>query len=546
MRRIHQGRYVVFVPALTKDHEGDKINTSYPEKTNTPYLSYRRMEDPNITMKEYIRVEEEKARKRGKMFNWETAKYGKIWYDEDIHDLRSIDIEFPAITFSDEVSSEKTLSCEPTARLEEACTITMNERCSAVLLNKLPSKEKDPESFTIPCDIGQLHINNALADLGANFVILDMPKDFRVPKILGRPFLATDRAMINVFNKKITLRIGDDEVIFKVDQSIKRPSTKDDECYGIDDLDETINTEAQELLANYEPDLFLTRGMEKSIDQSDLERCKSVKSKVDDNSDSEEPIRRIVSINRPYSGSHEIAKHVEVKREHLYSASANKIDEKKPELKDLLHHLEYAYLHGEKSFPILISSKLSEKEKNFTFTNIGEIVGNKMHKAFSLPDPTNTDPDNTTTRKDDEQSGRTITITTKDMQRKKNDVKARTTILLSLPDEHQLRFSKYKIAKELWAAILKTFGGNEATKKRKKNLLKQQYGNFKAKGSETLEQTFNRLQVIHIFPTASASVATISQDTASAYIASQSNGSQIKFEDINQIDEDDMEEMDIK
>nr|GEZ22454.1 hypothetical protein [Tanacetum cinerariifolium] len=49
-----------------------------------------------------------------------------------------------------------------------------------------------------------------------------------------------------------------------------------------------------------------------------------------------------------------------------------------------------------------------------------------------------------------------------------------------------------------------------------------------------------------ILPTASASVATISQDTASAYIASQSNGSQIKFEDINQIDEDDMEEMDIK
>nr|GEZ00285.1 hypothetical protein [Tanacetum cinerariifolium] len=47
-------------------------------------------------------------------------------------------------------------------------------------------------------------------------------------------------------------------------------------------------------------------------------------------------------------------------------------------------------------------------------------------------------------------------------------------------------------------------------------------------------------------PTASASVATISQDTACAYLASQSSGSQIKFEDINQIDEDDIEEMDIK
>nr|GEV36563.1 hypothetical protein [Tanacetum cinerariifolium] len=100
--------------------------------------------------------------------------------------------------------------------------------------------------------------------------------------------------------------------------------------------------------------------------------------------------------------------------------------------------------------------------------------------------PTNTDLDDTTTRKDDEKSGRTITFTTEDMQKKKNDVKARTTLLLSLPDEHQLRFSKYKTAKELWAAILKTFGGNEATKKRKKNLLKQQYGNFKAEGSETL------------------------------------------------------------
>ncbi|GKB94453.1 hypothetical protein Tco_0980590, partial [Tanacetum coccineum] len=63
---------------------------------------------------EYIRLEEEKAQKRGKVFNWETAKYGKIWYDEDIHDLRSVETEFPAIAFNDEESSEKALSCEPT------------------------------------------------------------------------------------------------------------------------------------------------------------------------------------------------------------------------------------------------------------------------------------------------------------------------------------------------------------------------------------------------------------------------------------------------
>nr|GFA96222.1 hypothetical protein [Tanacetum cinerariifolium] len=65
--------------------------------------------------------------------------------------------------------------------------------------------------------------------------------------------------------------------------------------------------------------------------------------------------------------------------------------------------------------------------------------------------------------------GRTIAVTTEDMQKRRNAVKARTTLLLALLDEHQLRFGKYKTAQELWAAILKTFGGNEATKKTKKN-----------------------------------------------------------------------------
>ncbi|GJX39287.1 hypothetical protein Tco_0252590 [Tanacetum coccineum] len=71
------------------------------------------MDDPNITMEEYIRLEEEKARKRRKVFNWETAKYGKIWYDEDVHDLRSVETEFPAIVFNDNLTSNETLFCEP-------------------------------------------------------------------------------------------------------------------------------------------------------------------------------------------------------------------------------------------------------------------------------------------------------------------------------------------------------------------------------------------------------------------------------------------------
>ncbi|GKE65973.1 hypothetical protein Tco_1520134 [Tanacetum coccineum] len=72
------------------------------------------MNDPNITIEEYIMFEEEKARKHGKVFNWETAKYGKIWYDEDVHGLRSVETEFPALVFNYNLTSDETLSCEPT------------------------------------------------------------------------------------------------------------------------------------------------------------------------------------------------------------------------------------------------------------------------------------------------------------------------------------------------------------------------------------------------------------------------------------------------
>ncbi|GJV20865.1 retrovirus-related pol polyprotein from transposon TNT 1-94 [Tanacetum coccineum] len=121
-----------------------------------------------------------------------------------------------------------------------------------------------------------------------------MPEDSRVPIILGRPFLVTARAMIDVFNKKITLRVGDDEVIFDVDQSIKKPPAEDDACYGIDDLDDTINAEVYELLANDRSDSFLLKGLEKSIDQSDLKSYESLENKSNNESDLGIPIRRIV------------------------------------------------------------------------------------------------------------------------------------------------------------------------------------------------------------------------------------------------------------
>ncbi|GKC52632.1 ribonuclease H-like domain-containing protein, partial [Tanacetum coccineum] len=74
------------------------------------------------------------------------------------------------------------------------------------------------------------------------------------------------------------------------------------------------------------------------------------------------------------------------------------------------------------------------------------------------------------------------------------EVKARSTLRIRIPYEHQLKFNSIKDAKKLLEAVKKRFGRNAATKKTQRNLLKQQYENFNAQSSEMLDQTFDRLQ----------------------------------------------------
>ncbi|GJS42396.1 hypothetical protein Tco_0567439 [Tanacetum coccineum] len=84
--------------------------------------------------------------------------------------------------------------------------------------------------------------------------------------------------------------------------------------------------------------------------------------------------------------------------------------------------------------------------------------------------------------------------TAEEKAQKRLEVKARSTLMIGIPNEHQLKFNSIKDAKLLLEAIEKRFGGNVATKKTQRNLLKQQYENFTAPSSETLDQTFDRLQ----------------------------------------------------
>nr|GFB28144.1 reverse transcriptase domain-containing protein [Tanacetum cinerariifolium] len=159
-------------------------------------------------------------------------------------------------------------------KLSEMARTTMNEHCSAVILNKLPRKLSDPGKFLIPCEFSGVDECLALADLGAsinlmplsvweglslpeltptcmtleltdrsvskplgiakdvsfkveffhfpaNFVVVDFEPDPRVPLILGRCFLKTSRALIDVHKGELTLRIGNEAITYNLDQTVR-------------------------------------------------------------------------------------------------------------------------------------------------------------------------------------------------------------------------------------------------------------------------------------------------------------------------------------
>ncbi|GJT52099.1 reverse transcriptase domain-containing protein [Tanacetum coccineum] len=115
-------------------------------------------------------------------------------------------------------------------KLIELANTPFNENCSAVILKKLPEKLGDPGKFLIPCGFNELKCK-ALADLGiardvfvpvgkftflADFVIVDYESDPRVPLILGKPFLRTARALIDVHGEEMILRDGNERLILNM------------------------------------------------------------------------------------------------------------------------------------------------------------------------------------------------------------------------------------------------------------------------------------------------------------------------------------------
>ncbi|GKA58043.1 hypothetical protein Tco_0757231 [Tanacetum coccineum] len=97
------------------------------------------MDDPNMTMDEYIKFEEEKARRRGRVFNWQTATYGKIRVDDN---LRSVEAEFPAIVINDAITPQDALQCK------SQVSTPINDEIEF----RISFDEFDDEDYTIICD----------------------------------------------------------------------------------------------------------------------------------------------------------------------------------------------------------------------------------------------------------------------------------------------------------------------------------------------------------------------------------------------------------
>nr|GEY59153.1 retrovirus-related Pol polyprotein from transposon TNT 1-94 [Tanacetum cinerariifolium] len=129
-------------------------------------------------------------------------------------------------------------------------------------------------------------------------------------------------------------------------------------------------------------------------------------------------------------------------------------------------------------------------------------------------------------------------VTAEEKAQKKNNVKARSMLLMALPNEHLLTFNQYKDSKTLFEAQAR-FGGNDATKKTQKILLKHMYDNFNAPSTDATSTPVSTVSSPN-------NTANLGDATVYAFLANQPNGSQLVHEDLEQIHEDDLEEMDLK
>ncbi|GJU20662.1 reverse transcriptase domain-containing protein [Tanacetum coccineum] len=186
-------------------------------------------------------------------------------------------------------------------KIKQISAAFLSDESSAILQNIVPPKLRDPGSFLIPCNFNKAFSCNALADLGASinlmpyslyaelsletlkptkmsvrladrsfqyyvgiaknmlvevdkftfpadFVILEMEEDSKVPLILGRPFLHTADAVIRVKQKQLNLGVRAERMIFHIDSAMKHSYSNDDTCFSIDVIDKILEEDFDAIL----------------------------------------------------------------------------------------------------------------------------------------------------------------------------------------------------------------------------------------------------------------------------------------------------------
>nr|GEX01413.1 reverse transcriptase domain-containing protein [Tanacetum cinerariifolium] len=299
-------------------------------------------------------------------------------------------------------------------KLCELAKTPLNEHCSTVLLKKFPEKLRDPSKFMIPCDFPGMAECLALADLGANINLIPLSMwnklslldlspicmtleladhsishfdaDPRLPLILERSFIKTGRALIDVFEGELTLRV--------IDMTCEEYSQ---EVLGFSDViasgnptpyyDPIVSTTSLTLtLTLEEVDAFLAL-------EDDPTSPKVNQSYVDIEGDIlllEAFLNDDPSLPPPNQGNYLPQVRKELK---ICEAKTDKssIDEPpKVELKDLPPHLEYVFLEGDDKWPVIIAKDLSVEEKTAL------IMVLKSHKraiAWKLFDIKGIDPE---------------------------------------------------------------------------------------------------------------------------------------------------------
>ncbi|GJW19515.1 reverse transcriptase domain-containing protein [Tanacetum coccineum] len=176
----------------------------------------------------------------------------------------------------------------------------------------------------------------------ANFIILEIEEDSKVPLILGRPFLHTADEVIRVKQKQLNLGVGTERMIFNIDSAMTHSYSNDDTYFSIDVIDEILEEDFDSLLNEGSKILHSIKGtlLEKEIFvEFDEFMAMTANENSDPESDTEELPFKKITINTDYK----IKTSLEEPPTDL-------------ELKPLLDNLEYVFLEEPSFLPIIISS----------------------------------------------------------------------------------------------------------------------------------------------------------------------------------------------